>query len=839
MPRLIIDDLAIEVPAGAKVIEAAERLGIMIPRFCYHKGLGSVGACRMCAVKFLQGPFKGVQMSCMVDAQDGMVVSTTDEEAVDFRKHVIEWLMMNHPHDCPVCDEGGHCLLQDMTVSGGHGMRRFPGKKRTYRDQYLGALVQHEMNRCIHCYRCVRFYQEFAGYRDLGVVQIAHKVYFGRFSDGPLESPFSGNLIDICPTGVYTDRPSRYRARRWDLERGPSLCIHCSLGCNIISGARYREVLRQEARLNEDVNGYFICDRGRYGFAYSSHLERPRRPRIGALEVEWKGALQAACERMAQYQPDSIACLGSMRSSIETMGMLQHLAKTMGWSGVDYFLYSAQRHKVKQAVSRLDKRLHVSMRDIELADCIIAAGVDPINEAPMLALAMRQACRAGAAVVVIDPRPVFLPFDFEHLPLPLEQLEACLAALVRSTVRREHAANYGEAALAFYDLLPSSYPFGAEHAAHTVEEQISRLAPRISNSKKPVIICGTDIVPETAPSLAADLALLLNEAKERAGVFYVLPGANSFGAALFDAVNGRSFEETLLAIENGTVRVLIVVENDPFWHFHDRARLERALEKLEFLLVLDYLPSEAVQRAHIFLPTRALFETGSSFINQEGRLQYAEQIHLPGTPIWQVSDKSHPPRTYGTGIPGGDPESAWQVLGALACGLDESENSISDQNLWQVIAKECSVFGDLKDGSLPRDVSILPANSGAPFFSNDFAFDRKRPMGDRRDLLLVDWTFGTEELASYSDTIRKVEPLPHLCMHPADADELGLAGEKQIQINLGSESLIVDLQLSEKMAPGTLVMPRHRRLGWQKLGILPRKIPVEAIKKVTEKSEEQ
>ena len=167
MPRLVIDDLEVEVPQGSKVIDAAERLGIIIPRFCYHEALGAVGACRMCAVKFVQGPFKGVQMSCMIDAQDGMVVSTTDEEAVQFRKRVIELLMMNHPLDCPVCDEGGQCLLQDETWSGGHGIRRFQGKKRTYRDQYLGPYIQHEMNRCIHCYRCSRFYQEFAGYLDL------------------------------------------------------------------------------------------------------------------------------------------------------------------------------------------------------------------------------------------------------------------------------------------------------------------------------------------------------------------------------------------------------------------------------------------------------------------------------------------------------------------------------------------------------------------------------------------------------------------------------------------------------------------------------------------------
>ena len=263
MPQLIIDDREIEVPEGTKVIEAAGKLGIMIPRFCYHPGLGSVGACRVCAVKFVEGPFKGVQMSCMIDAKDDMVVSTTDEEAVDFRQYVIECLMLHHPHDCPVCDEGGH------------GIRRYQGLKRTYEDQYLGPLVQHEMNRCIHCYRCSRFYQEFAGYRDLGVMQIGNRTFFGRYQEGILESPFTGNLSDICPTGVYTDKPSRFFGRRWDYERAPSLCINCSLGCHTIASSRYREVVRQEARYSEAVNGYFICDRGRHGFYYTSSRDVP------------------------------------------------------------------------------------------------------------------------------------------------------------------------------------------------------------------------------------------------------------------------------------------------------------------------------------------------------------------------------------------------------------------------------------------------------------------------------------------------------------------------------------------------------------------------------------
>ncbi|CAB5106661.1 NADH-ubiquinone oxidoreductase chain G (EC [Olavius algarvensis associated proteobacterium Delta 3] len=292
MPTLTIDNRQVTVSPGTKVIDAAEKLGIMIPRFCFHPALGSVGACRVCAVTILEGPIKGVQMSCMLDTMDDMVVSTTHTDAVDFRRDVIEWLMANHPHDCPVCDEGGHCLLQDMTVSGGHGIRKFPGTKRTYTDQYLGPLIQHEMNRCIQCYRCTRFYREITGYEDLGVMGIGARVYFGRFQDGTLESPFAGNLTDLCPTGVFTDKPSRYTGRRWDYERFPSVCLSCSLGCIIrlpapgtgrSSGRKPATARRSTATLSA------------IGDAMGLPMHRPRTGRVGPLWMENRSPWRTRC----------------------------------------------------------------------------------------------------------------------------------------------------------------------------------------------------------------------------------------------------------------------------------------------------------------------------------------------------------------------------------------------------------------------------------------------------------------------------------------------------------------------------------------------------------------
>jgi len=835
MPKLKIDGIEIEVEQGTKVIEAAARLGIIIPRFCYHKGLGSVGACRMCAVKFVEGPVKGVQMSCMTDSQDGMVVSTTDEEAVDFRKHVIEWLMMNHPHDCPVCDEGGHCLLQDMTVAGGHGIRRYLGKKRTYRDQYLGVFVQHEMNRCIHCWRCRRFYQEFAGYRDLGAMQIAYHTYFGRFQDGPLESPFSGNLIDICPTGVYTDKPSRFTGRRWDFERGPSLCIHCSLGCHIITSTRYREMVRVEARFDESVNGYFICDRGRYGFYYTNHPERPRRPRVGTEEVSWEKAIQRAAEKLSEITEKngvvSVACLGSTRSGLENQAMLKRFCELQGWGEPKYFMDPSIERKVRKAASRLDKKLAVSMREIERADFIIAAGADPVNEAPMLTLAMRQAYRQGATIVVIDPRPILLPFEFHHFAATPRGIDLCLNDLIKEAVDRSIAETLGEAALHFYDRVPMEQPFDG-----IARDRLTVLGQKLRQSKNPVIVCGTEIVSESTPGLAADNALLLQAAKNRAGLFYLMPGPNAFGAALVSSKEG-SLMEVVDAIESGKVKALLLVESDPFRAFPDQERLKRAVEKLELVLVMDYLPSEAVRLAQILLPTRTLFEMETCFVNQEGRVQFAPPAHPGGIPISQISAGNHPPRLFQSGIPGGEPEPAWAILVKLtnAMSLPGTERlSLSRSELWKWMAKEYPAFSNVPFSSGQSDNIRVDLAQGIekPFQSDGRIPSEEPHRGDSElELLVSDWTFGTEELSAYSKFIQQVEKEPCLFINPKDASRTGMKDRERVTLHLDRGPLVVELRVADNVAPGVIVLPKHRQLPWQKMERWPVNVGVGRIRK--------
>ncbi|MGE0087418.1 MAG: NADH-quinone oxidoreductase subunit NuoG [Desulfococcaceae bacterium] len=806
MPKLIIDNREIDAAPGTKVIEAAEKLGIMIPRFCWHPALGSVGACRVCAVKFTDGPVKGIQMSCMVEVRDGMVISTTDAEVVDFRKHVIELLMLNHPHDCPVCDEGGHCLLQDMTVSGGHGLRRFKGKKRTHRDQYLGPLLQHEMNRCIQCYRCVRYYREITGYRDLGVMGIGSRVYFGRQADGILESPFSGNLSDICPTGVFTDKPSRFKGRHWDFEQSQGLCIHCALGCHTTVSVRYREVVRQEARFSESVNGHFICDRGRYGFYYANSEQRPRNGRVEGKTVSSDEALKTAVDKLEKISKTAVACAGSARSSLEILTALQQICKNKNWKNPAFFTDDISAKNVKNAVSQIESDIAVSLQDTGKSDFILIAGVDPLNDAPMLTLTLRQAQKSGATVLILDPRPISLPFDFIHIPVKQECLPFFMGELIRKGVDSKLAEN--EKALAFYNAIPDCSSFISAEYSHLLRE----MADKLQKSQRPVIICGTETVTAETPALTADFARLLQSVKKQAGLFYTMPGANAFGAAIVSD-SAYSFDQIITDIEHVEIKALLLVENDPFHFYPDQKRLEKALDKLELLVVMDYLDSASARRADIFIPVQTVFESGGTFVNAEGRVQRISKSFKGGIPIAETGKGNHPPRAFCHEIPGSDVKSANEILSAFCANVSAEMQFITEipENL-------------LEDGIR---VNLHPTDCFSYKWPSDLT---KEEPGFT--LLLADRIFGTEELSLHSSCLRELEKAPCLYMQAGDALSCGFSDQDMVEIKTESGSLQIPVKICENMAPGVLVLPKSRQICWQIFGTGKIRIQANQISKM-------
>ncbi len=812
MPTLTIDHRSIEVPSGTKVITAAEQLGIMIPRFCFHPALGAVGACRVCAVKFVEGPVKGIEMSCMVDAADGMIVATDDPEAVDFRRHVIEFLMLNHPHDCPVCDEGGHCLLQDLTVSGNHGIRRYLGSKRTHRNQYLGPFVAHEMNRCIQCYRCVRLYREYLGGRDLGVMGIGSRVYFGRQKEGPLASPFAGNLIDICPTGVFTDRPSRHKGRRWDFERTPSICTHCALGCNITVSARYREVVRREARLNEEINGYFICDRGRYGYAYSNAEERPRKGIIHGQTADNEEAVTRMAAELAavvnKHGPESVAVVGTCRSSLETLGAMTALCRENGYFGPVLHESRPQAEGLKRATARFSIERMVNVNQLSQADFILCIGADPLNEAPMLAPALRKAVKKGARLAVMDPRPVELPCRFEHIQAAPHDLAVRLAGLLQASIRQEHIDNLPQAA-ALFDAMES-----VEIDPGRIDvEQDTAMVDALKVCTRPVILCGTHICDAAAVDLAAHAVYLLTAAGKNAGLFYLFPKANSLAA-------GRSVPEagdldTLVeAVEAGRIKALVTVECDPLSEGHQRKRLENALESLDLIAGMDAVQSPWISKCHLFLPTATVDEGGGIFINTHGTAQIVPKALAGGIPIAQTGGGSHPPRVFSPAIPGGDllrPETAlWRLAGMPA----------EDMQVW--MKSGCGEFGHLLTTAKaphPKD-RLPPPGLRLPSPQIELPIPPLPQPVDKEvlTLLLVEAALGTERLSSLSSAVMERAAPPLLKIHPEDARRLNLMESSEATIATDQGTLHIALEITPRVAPGVAVLPRHAAIKWQVLG---------------------
>ncbi|HXW60668.1 MAG TPA: 2Fe-2S iron-sulfur cluster-binding protein, partial [Myxococcota bacterium] len=378
MPTIFIDNKPYEVKEGINLLHAAIDKGIDLPYFCWHPALGSVGACRQCAVQHYKDENDTAGrtvMACMTPVSKDMRFGVNHQTALDFRARVIEWMMTNHPHDCPVCDEGGECHLQDMTVMTKHNYRRFRFKKRTFKNQYLGPFINHEMNRCITCYRCVRYYQGVAGGGDLQAFSLSNRVYFGRLQDGTLENEFSGNLVEICPTGVFTDKPFKETyTRKWDLQTAPSVCQLCSLGCNILPGERYDSIRRVQNRYNPFVNKYFLCDRGRFGHSFVNSPERLVAP-SGNIEP--------------LPSNKRVIGIGSARTSLENNFALK---TCVGPKNFYAGLLDEELKLLKKVLFILENgpAKSAALHDVEEADAIFILGEDVLNTAPLVELAIRK-----------------------------------------------------------------------------------------------------------------------------------------------------------------------------------------------------------------------------------------------------------------------------------------------------------------------------------------------------------------------------------------------------------------------------------------------------------------
>ena len=640
MATIIVDNRSYTVDERQNLLAVCLGVGLNVPYFCWHPAMGSVGACRQCAVKQFKDDRDQtgrLVMACMTPASHGTRISVDDPEAKAFRASVIEWLMVNHPHDCPVCDEGGECHLQDMTVMTGHVYRRYRYPKRTHRNQDLGPFIRHEMNRCIQCFRCVRFYRDYAGGRDLNVFGAHDALYFGREQDGTLENEFSGNLVEVCPTGVFTDKTLfQHYTRKWDLQSAQSICSHCSLGCNTTVGERYGIVRRIMNRFNSQVNGYFLCDRGRFGYEYVNSDKRIKRAFVRpdfdrtkpAKATEAHEVIEVAAERLRRAR--GIIGIGSPRASLEANVALRSLVGPQQFFlGVD-----EQEHRLLftiLSILRTGPVPSASIHDAEQSDAVFVLGEDLLNNAPRLALALLQSVRQQPMERV------------DELKIPRWD-----EAAVRNAVQNRRGPLFmaGHRRTWLHEYATDSYFAAPDDIARLgfavagnigpdaptvsdltddVGDLAQRIADALTHAQRPLIIAGTGSGSHATIEAAANVAWALHRQGKQPRLSFVVPESNSVGLAL---LGGGRLQEAFDSISQEQADTVIVLEND-LYRRAEQAKVDAFLETAQTVMVIDSLEHRTAAHADVLFPAATGPESDGTLVNQEGRAQRFYQVFVP------------------------------------------------------------------------------------------------------------------------------------------------------------------------------------------------------------------
>jgi NADH-quinone oxidoreductase subunit G len=637
MATIFVDGKKYEVNPNNNLLHECLQKGIDIPYFCWHPVMGSIGSCRQCAVKQFrdENDMHGmIVMSCMVPAAHRTRISVDDEETVQFRKSVIEWLMTNHPHDCPVCDEGGECHLQDMTVMTGHAYRRFRFKKRTYVNQYLGPLINHEMNRCIQCYRCVRFYKDYAHGDDFDVFGAHNHVYFGRHEDGVLQNEFSGNLVEVCPTGVFTDKTlKQHYTRKWDMTTAPSVCTHCSVGCNTIAAERYSGARRILNRYNGQVNGYFLCDRGRYGYDYVNADSRIRTPMMRNANGEVEAAPAASVLeylRMALSARKNVIGIGSPRAPVESNFALK---KFVGPERFYTGLSDTEAKLVGQIIT-IFKNGPVrspSLKDIRQSDAVFVIGEDVTNTAPMMALALRQSVSQQPLKLVDMLRiPRWHTYAIQDAlqnrkgPFFIASVTGTKLDDIATRTYRAEPDDIARLAFAVAHIIDNDAP-----AVKRIDSEIRQfaevIADALKNAERPLIVSGTSLGSELIVHASANVAAALAKQEQYTNISYIVPEANTMGVGL---LGGGSIGDAIRSVQDAKAETLIIFEND-LYRRAPKDIVDSFLKRFRNVIVVDYIRNETTRNATAVLPAGTFAETDGTFINYEGRAQRFFQVYYP------------------------------------------------------------------------------------------------------------------------------------------------------------------------------------------------------------------
>ena len=618
MVEIELDGKAVEVPQGSMVMHAANKIGTYIPHFCYHKKLSIAANCRMCLVEVEKAP-KPLP-ACATPVTQGMKVFTHSAKAVEAQRSVMEFLLINHPLDCPICDQGGECQLQDLAVGYGKSNSRYEEEKRVVFHKNVGPLISmQEMTRCIHCTRCVRFGQEVAGVMELGMVNRGEHSEITTFTGQTIDSELSGNMIDLCPVGALTSKPFRYAARTWELGRKRSVSPHDSLGANTTVQTKANKVMRVVALENDAINECWISDRDRFAYEGLNSAERITTPMVKQggqwLETDWQSAMDYVAHSLktiaSESGPEAIAALAHPISSTEELHLLQKMIRGLGSNQVETRL---RQTDVQGAASA--PWLGMPIAKVSELDRVLVIGSFLRKDQPLVAVRLRAAAKRGLQVLRIDA-------GGDDWLIPHTGIAAAPSAWLNAL---------SEVTLAVAKARSVSAPVGTFNLPVSATAQ--KIADNLLSGATTSVLLGSAAI---AHPHASDLHVLAQFIAEQTGATlgFLPVGGNAVGASLVNA-NGAGVESIL----SGDRRAVLLMNIEPDADLPNPAQARAALAKANTVIALSaYKSADILEVADVILPISTFTETVSTFVNAEGRAQTIQPAVKPlgdSRPAWKV-----------------------------------------------------------------------------------------------------------------------------------------------------------------------------------------------------------
>ncbi len=628
-----INGIELQAEQGQMLIDIADEAGIYIPRFCYHNKLSVAANCRMCLVEVEKAP-KPLP-ACATPVMDGMNVSTKSDYAKKAQKNVMEFLLINHPLDCPICDQGGECELQDLAMGYGRDSSAFTERKRVVRDKNIGPLIGMEMTRCIHCTRCVRFGEEIAGLRELGMTGRGMYSEIGTYVESTVNHELSGNVIDLCPVGALTAKPSRFGARAWEVRQTESIAPHDAVGSNIFIHSMRDKLVRVVPRDNESINEVWISDRDRFSYQGAMHEDRIAAPMIKKdgdwIVTDWQTALDKALSGIRSVVdgqgPDALGAWVSPQATLEEMYLLQGIVRHLGSNNIDHRTFQVdfrgQGHEASKPL------LGTGIADIELQNSILVIGSNIRKEQPIIAHRIRKASLAGATVNALNPR------DFD-LRLEMNQNILANPSAIVSELASIAAAS-GATRSSVDHLIKSAVPSDGHKA----------IAESLKDADQGLILLGQLAIQHPDYAILNQLAAAIAEAVD--AVHSVLPAAgNTVGAWQAGIVPHRlpggaevaNAGKNIAQMQSEPVAALILHNLEPEHDFADPLAALNAANAADFCVVLSpYVGDHTKEYADVILPVVPYSETDGTFINMEGLAQSfnaAVKNYAESAPAWKV-----------------------------------------------------------------------------------------------------------------------------------------------------------------------------------------------------------